>query len=184
MIIQTSWPPFLYQFWHFFVSNCNFMGLWQLSPFPSDIINFTFPFILDILNGLDIVIYIRFGFIVFYFICQTFFSYIQTCHVLSQSTFIKKHLTRNGQKQPVILAVYFAIKIMVVSNDNRAPQVELILCVCSSRTLTFQKGFVLFASISPLKMMTYPFYFILSALILLKVFKFLFCLFGYVEKKA
>ena len=54
-----------------------------------------------------------------------------------------------------------------------------------TRTLTFQTKFVSFASMKALfKMMKNAFCFILKALFVLKVIKFLFWLFGHVEKTA
>ena len=51
-----------------------------------------------------------------------------------------------------------------------------------SQTLTFQKSYVIFLIESPLKKIKNAFYFILKALFVLKIFKFLLQLFGYVEK--
>ena len=50
-----------------------------------------------------------------------------------------------------------------------------------SRTLTFQKNLLYFND-SPLKMMKNVFYFILKALVVLKMFKLLFWVLGHVEK--
>ena len=51
-----------------------------------------------------------------------------------------------------------------------------------SRTLTFQKIFCICFNESPLKMMKNDFYFILKALVILKIFKFLSWRFGHAEK--
>ena len=53
-----------------------------------------------------------------------------------------------------------------------------------SRTLALQKKYFICFTEIPLKLMENPFYFILKALSVFKIFKFLFGLFGHVEKAA
>ena len=47
-----------------------------------------------------------------------------------------------------------------------------------------KKNYFIFFVVSPLKLMGNAFYFILKALFIFKIFKFLSCLFGYVGKAA